>query len=90
MKSAIDKSLKECGLGYIDLYLLHSPIGGPELRRESWRAVCDARNEGKIKSIGVSNFGVAHLEEMIQDGVELPVINQVQYPYSLYPVHASI
>lgn len=64
-------------MDYIDLYLLHSPIGGPERRRECWRAVCDAKKEGKIRSIGVSNFGVKHLEEMIGGGVELPVLNQV-------------
>ncbi|KAH8100787.1 aldo-keto reductase [Cristinia sonorae] len=77
VKATIDRSLKACGLEYIDLYLLHSPLGGPELRRESWRAVCDAKKEGKLKSIGVSNFGVKHLQEMIEAGVELPVINQV-------------
>jgi diketogulonate reductase-like aldo/keto reductase len=73
----IDASLRACGLEYIDLYLLHSAIGGPEKRRECWRAVCDAKKQGKIKSIGVSNFGVAHLQEMIEHGIELPVINQV-------------
>lgn len=74
---AIDRSLEACGLGYIDLYLLHSAIGGPEKRRECWRAVCDAKNQGKVRSIGVSNFGVRHLEEMLEQGVELPALNQV-------------
>ncbi|KAJ3555050.1 hypothetical protein NM688_g2787 [Phlebia brevispora] len=74
---AIDASLKACDLGYIDLYLLHSAIGGPEKRQECWRAVCDAKKEGKIKSIGVSNFGVAHIKEMLEQGVELPAVNQV-------------
>ncbi|KAI0703773.1 aldo-keto reductase [Cytidiella melzeri] len=74
---AIDRSLKAVGFDYIDLYLLHSAIGGPEKRRESWRAVCDAKKQGKVKSIGVSNFGVKHLEEMLEQDVELPVINQV-------------
>ena len=78
VKAAIDKSLKDCGLGHIDLYLLHSALGGPEARRESWRAVCDAKKEGKLKSIGVSNFGVRHLKEMIRSGVELPAVNQVK------------
>ncbi|CAL1716122.1 unnamed protein product [Somion occarium] len=80
---AIDKSLKACGLDYIDLYLLHGPIGGPETRRECWRAVCDAKKAGKVKSIGVSNFGVRHLQEMIRGGVELPVLNQIELnPFS--------
>lgn len=77
-KKAIDKSLKACGLGYIDLYLLHSAIGGPVVRRECWRAVCEAKAEGKVKSIGVSNFGVKHLNEMLEQGVEMPVLNQVR------------
>ena len=75
---AIDMSIKACGLGYIDLYLLHSAIGGPEKRKECWRAVCDAKKEGKVRSIGVSNFGVAHIQEMLEQDVELPVLNQVR------------
>lgn len=55
------------------------PIGGPEKRRECWR-VCDAKKQGNLKSIGVSNFGVRHLEEMPEQGVELPVLNQVGSP----------
>lgn len=74
----IDASLKACGLEYIDLYLLHSGIGGPEKRKECWRACVDAKKEGKVRSIGVSNFGVAHLQEMVDQGVELPSINQVK------------
>ncbi|KAI0806143.1 aldo-keto reductase [Irpex lacteus] len=74
---AIDASLKAIGFDYIDLYLLHSAIGGPEIRKECWRAVCDAKRQGKVKSIGVSNFGVKHIQEMLEQGVELPVLNQV-------------
>ena len=74
---AIDASLKAVGFEYIDLYLLHSAIGGPEIRKECWRAVCDAKKQGKVKSIGVSNFGVKHVEELLEQGVELPVLNQV-------------
>lgn len=73
----IDASLKASELGYIDLYLLHSAIGGPEKRRECWRACVDAKKAGKVKSIGVSNYGIAHLQEMVDQGVELPVLNQV-------------
>lgn len=73
----IDASLKASELGYIDLYLLHSAIGGPDKRRECWRACVDAKKAGKVKSIGVSNYGIAHLQEMVDQGVELPVLNQV-------------
>jgi diketogulonate reductase-like aldo/keto reductase len=78
---AIDHSLKAVGFDYIDLYLLHSAIGGPEIRRECWRAVCDAKTQGKVKSIGVSNFGVKHLKEMLDQGVEIPVLNQAGFVF---------
>ncbi|KAI0787754.1 Aldo/keto reductase [Fomes fomentarius] len=77
VRKAARKSLQESGLGYIDLYLVHSPIGGPQRRAESWRAVVDAKKEGFIRSIGVSTFGLRHLQEVVNSGLELPVINQI-------------
>ncbi|KAJ7173951.1 Aldo/keto reductase [Mycena crocata] len=74
---AIQFSLDECGLGYIDLYLIHGPLGGPEARKECWRAICDAHKEGKLKSIGVSCFGIRHLKEILDMGLEVPAINQI-------------
>ncbi|KAI0926205.1 hypothetical protein AcW1_008429 [Taiwanofungus camphoratus] len=76
-KAAIARSLETCLLGYIDLYLVHSPIGGPEKRAESWKAVLEAKEEGKVRSVGVSNYGVRHLQELLGRNVELPAINQV-------------
>ena len=58
---SIRNSAEICGLGYIDLFLLHTPYGGPEARRESWRAVEDAMTEGIVKAGGVSNFGIKHV-----------------------------
>ena len=73
---SIQTSIDACGLGYIDLYLIHSPIGGPSARMESWKAILEAKKGGSLKSIGVSNYGVKHLQELIDAGCELPVINQ--------------
>jgi diketogulonate reductase-like aldo/keto reductase len=56
--------LKETGLTYIDLMLIHAPYGGREARKSAWKALVDAQLEGKVRSIGVSNYGVHHLEEM--------------------------
>ena len=56
---------------------MHSAIGGPKVRQEVWRALCDAQKEGLAKSIGVSNFGTRHIQEMVDQGVPLPVVNQV-------------
>lgn len=75
--AAIQRSLDRCGLGYIDLYLIHGPLGGPQARLDSWRAICDAQKEGKLKSVGVSCFGVRHLKELEDSNLPLPAINQV-------------
>lgn len=57
-RKSIKSSLQTCGLGYIDLFLLHSPYGGKKARLESWKAVEDAIDNGEIKSGGVSNYGI--------------------------------
>lgn len=64
-RKSITQSVKQCGLGYIDLFLLHSPYGGKTLRLESWRAVEDAIDAGEVKIGGVSNYGVKHVSETI-------------------------
>lgn len=60
-RQAIHRSVKEAGLGYIDLFLLHSPYGGKQARLDSWRAVEDAMRDGQVKIGGVSNYGVKHV-----------------------------
>lgn len=65
-KRCVDESLKKTGLDYLDLYLLHAPYGGKEGRLGAWKALVEAVDAGKVKSIGVSNYGVAHLEELEQ------------------------
>ncbi|KAK0800303.1 hypothetical protein LTR75_008923 [Friedmanniomyces endolithicus] len=59
-RRSISQSVKECGLGYIDLFLLHSPYGGKQARLDSWRAVEDAIKDGEVKIGGVSNYGEKH------------------------------
>ena len=63
-RKSIKRSVKESGLGYIDLFLLHSPYGGKAKRLECWRAVEDAIDDGEVKSGGVSNFGVKHVSHV--------------------------
>ncbi|KAJ5925656.1 Aldo/keto reductase subgroup [Penicillium verhagenii] len=70
-EQAIDKSLQEAATDYFDLVLLHAPYGGKEARLGSWRALVEAQKAGKTRSIGVSNYGIHHLEELeeyIQNG----------------------
>ncbi|KAF8936469.1 hypothetical protein BGZ47_009483 [Haplosporangium gracile] len=78
--AACDVSLKKLGLDYIDLYLIHSPLCGSELRQESWKAMEKLHAEGKVKSIGVSNYGVNHLKELLEDsGATIrPAVNQIE------------
>ncbi|CAF9937712.1 MAG: hypothetical protein ALECFALPRED_007376 [Alectoria fallacina] len=60
----VDSTLKLTGLGYIDLMLIHAPYGGPSGRKAAWRALVDAQEAGKVRSLGVSNYGVHHLNEL--------------------------
>lgn len=73
--------------GYVDCFLIHSPSGGKEKRKEMWQALEKLYEQGKAKSIGVSNFGVAHIEEMRGYAkVWPPHVNQVEvcfHPFSL-------
>lgn len=67
-------------LGYIDLILIHSPLSNREKRLGTWRALQDAVEKGIVKSIGVSNYGISHLEELLQwEGLKIkPAVNQVE------------
>ncbi|KAI8843039.1 putative reductase [Chytridium lagenaria] len=77
---AFEKSLKKLGMDYVDLYLLHAPVEG--LRLESWRALEKIYADGKAKAIGVSNYGVHHLEELAKNSTVTPAVNQVElHPY---------
>ena len=60
------ESVEKIGLDYVDLFLIHSPHTGPKHRREIWKALEKLVKEKKAKSIGVSNYGVKHLEELKQ------------------------
>ena len=63
-KNSIQESFSQTGLDYIDLYLIHCPYGGKDNRLGVWKALREAQKAGKIRSIGVSNYGVHHLEEL--------------------------
>ncbi|ETI26453.1 hypothetical protein G647_03230 [Cladophialophora carrionii CBS 160.54] len=84
VRSSIKQSVKASGLGYIDLFLLHSPYGGRDARLSSWKAVEDAIQDGEIKIGGVSNFGVKHLDELAASKPRImPAINQIEvHPFN--------
>jgi diketogulonate reductase-like aldo/keto reductase len=65
--------------GYVDCFLIHSPSGGKEKRKEMWQALEKLYEMGQAKSIGVSNFGVGHIEEMkAYAKVWPPHVNQIE------------
>lgn len=76
-QKAIDVSLKKLGTDYVDMYLIHFPVSGK--RKESWKALEKIKKEGKAKSIGVSNFMVTHLKELLNETDIIPAMNQVEY-----------
>jgi diketogulonate reductase-like aldo/keto reductase len=63
-RKCVDETLRKTGLDYVDLYLLHAPYGGKEGRLGAWKALVEAVDQGKVRSIGVSNYGVHHLDEL--------------------------
>jgi 2,5-diketo-D-gluconate reductase A len=74
-----ERSLERLGLDYVDLYVVHWPGGGPTW---AWPGMEQAREAGHARSIGVSNFGVDQLRELLAVATVPPVVNQVQYsPY---------
>lgn len=79
---ACNKSLKQLGMSYVDLYLIHYPVRA--LRHESWRAMETLYEEGKCRAIGVSNYTVRHLEELLQASKIVPAVNQVEFHPYLY------
>jgi 2,5-diketo-D-gluconate reductase A len=74
--SALNASLSRLGLTYVDLYLIHSPFDRSR-RIEQWRALVHAKQAGLARSIGVSNYGAAHLRELEAEP-EQPVVNQIE------------
>lgn len=73
---AYQASLVRLDLESIDLYLLHWPV--PNKRLDSWRALEQILADGRVSAIGVSNFTVAHLEELLQHAAFVPAVNQIE------------
>jgi methylglyoxal/glyoxal reductase len=77
---AFDQSLKRLNLEYIDLYLIHWPVR--DIFTETWRALEKLYSEGAVKAIGVSNFNINHLKQLINSGEIAPMVNQIEFhPY---------
>lgn len=79
---SFEKSLKKLQTDYLDLYLIHWPVSGKYL--DTWKALEKIYKEGRVKAIGVSNFLIHHLQDVINNCEIIPMINQVEFhPYLL-------
>lgn len=84
-KKEFEKSLKKLNLDYLNLYLIHWPANAKNYNNwqkanaDSWRAMEELQAEGKIKSIGVSNFFEEHLEALFKTANIIPAINQIEF-----------
>jgi diketogulonate reductase-like aldo/keto reductase len=78
---ALDTSLRKLKMDYVDLYLIHYPV---RERRQSWRALEALQAQGKTRSIGVSNFTIKHLTDLLAQTKTVPAVNQVEFHPYLY------
>ncbi|MTD46057.1 aldo/keto reductase [Conexibacter sp. W3-3-2] len=80
--AALKRSLQQLELDHVDLYLIHWPVPSQDRYVETWEAFVEAREQGLVRSIGVSNFNPAHLQRLVDETGVTPAINQVElHPY---------
>lgn len=77
-RAALEASLDRLQLDYVDLILLHWPSTASDRSLEAWRALIQARDDGRARSIGVSNFEPAHLDRLIEETGVTPALNQIE------------
>lgn len=80
--AAFDTSMSKLGLDILDLYLIHWPVPAKDAYVDSWRAMQELREQGRIKAIGVCNFRIEDLKRLRDETGEFPAINQIElHPY---------
>jgi diketogulonate reductase-like aldo/keto reductase len=79
---AVEASLENLGLDYVDLYLVHWPV--ESLMHETWKAMREIAHKGLSRSVGVSNFTIRLLEELKTESDLIPAVNQVEFHPFLY------
>jgi diketogulonate reductase-like aldo/keto reductase len=81
VESLLRGSLKKLGVDYVDLFLIHSPLHFEGRRKEVWKDMEAVQKAGLAKSIGVSNFTVDHLHEILDGSSVVPAVNEVHACY---------
>ncbi|MGI8559533.1 MAG: aldo/keto reductase [Solirubrobacteraceae bacterium] len=76
--NAFEKSLGRLALDYVDLYLIHWPVPAHDRYVETWKALIELREQGRVRSIGVSNFLPEHLDRIIEESGVVPAVNQIE------------
>lgn len=87
---AFNDSLARLGLDYLDLYLIHWPGRSAHKRQESWKALQQIHKSGRAKAIGVSNFSVDNLQELIKLSGTVPMVNQIEFNPFIYKAQEPI
>ncbi|MFD9434699.1 aldo/keto reductase [Streptomyces sp. NPDC060002] len=82
--ASFEESRQRLGLEYVDLYLIHWPLPRVDRFVDSWRAMIKLREDGLVRSIGVSNFTAAHIERLEKETGVLPSVNQIEL-HPLFP-----
>jgi diketogulonate reductase-like aldo/keto reductase len=92
---AFEGSAERLGLGVVDLYLIHWPVPAHDRYVDTWRALVELREQGRVRATGVSNFQPAHLRRVIEETGVTPALNQIElHPYfqqaELRRVHSEL
>jgi methylglyoxal/glyoxal reductase len=82
---ACEQSLRRLGMAYVDLYLIHWPVQGISL--DTWKAMVQSLRTGKARAVGVSNYTIELLQEILQNSDVVPAVNQVEFHPFLYQKH---
>jgi diketogulonate reductase-like aldo/keto reductase len=77
-RETLDESLKDLGVDFVDLWLVHWPPNG-EARPDTWKAFIEALEQGKTRAIGVSNYSIAQIDELIGATGRAPALNQIPW-----------
>ena len=79
---SFDDTMKKLGIDQIDMFLIHWPAPGRDKYVEAWKTLIELQEQGRIKSIGVSNFNQDHIERIVDETGVMPVVNQIElHPY---------